>query len=324
MTQTGIPTPRPVVIDTDPGVDDAWAILYLAAQPAIEIVGVGAIHGNVPTQQAADNALRILDVAGLAQVPVAVGHPTPLQQPLLTAEVVHGTDDLGGHAGPPSQRRPSAESAAEQLVRLARTYPGELTVLALAPLTNIALALRLEPQLPQLVRKVVYMGGAFRVPGNTSPWADANTWHDPEAGEEVMRAGFDLRIVPMDVTESAWVDDEWLTEIASHDTPAAQFATQVLDTYVGIYSQLGGRPGCVMHDPLAAALMVDPSLATYEERQVIVDLAGHSRGAALIDDRVGYPPEMASITDGRRPARIAVTADAATAMARVRQALISS
>lgn len=166
--------------------------------------------------------------------------------------------------------------------------------------------------------------GAIRVPGNTSAWADANTWHDPEAGEEVMRAGFDMRMVPMDVTESAWVDTEWLEEIASHDTPAARFATQVLDTYVGIYSQLNGRKGCVMHDPLAAALMIDSTLATYEEHRVLVELVGHCRGATLIDGRVGFPPEMSSITDGRRPVRIATTADAATAMDRVRRALINS
>ncbi|MFD7101961.1 nucleoside hydrolase [Streptomyces celluloflavus] len=324
MTPSGIPAERlSVVIDTDPGVDDAWAILYLAAQPHVEIVAVGAIHGNVPTAQATENALRILDVAGLTDVPVAAGHPTPLQQPLMTAETVHGVDGLGGQAGTPSSRRPVAESAAEQLVRLARERPGELTVLSLAPLTNIALALRMEPKLPELLRGIVYMGGAFKVPGNTSAWADANTWHDPEAGEEVVRAGFNLTMVSMDVTKLAWVEGDWLDDIAAMDTPAARYASQILDTYVEIYSQLDGRRGCVMHDPLAAALMVDPTLATYEERQVLVELVGHCRGATLVDARVGFPPEMSGITDGRRPVRIAVTADAATAMERVRKALVS-
>ncbi|WP_412079063.1 nucleoside hydrolase [Streptomyces xanthophaeus] len=313
-------SPRiPVLIDTDPGVDDAWALLFLAAQPDVEILGLGTIHGNVPTATSAENALRILDVAGLTDVPVAVGAEKPLQQPLDTAEFVHGPDGLGGQAGPASARRPTDESAAEQIVRLARQRPGEVTLLCLAPLTNLALALRMEPSLPSLLRSVVYMGGAIRVPGNLTAWADANSGHDPEAAEEVFRAGLPMTVVPMDVTELAWVDDEFLAAVAAADTPAAAFASRILETYVGVYSALMGRTGCLMHDPLAAAIMLDPSLAEYEERQVVVELAGHARGRTLIDDR-GFPG-MSSITDGRPPVRIARTADAQTAMARVRQAL---
>ncbi|MEV5592260.1 nucleoside hydrolase [Streptomyces sp. NPDC052496] len=318
------PTPArlPVIIDTDPGVDDCWALLYLAAQPSVDIVAVGAIHGNVPTDIAAANALRILDVASLTDVPVAVGAPGPLQQALQTGQFVHGQDGLGGHAGPPSTRRPVGESAAEQLVRLARQRPGELTLLALAPLTNVAIALRLEPRLPQLLRHVVVMGGAIGSPGNLTAWADANIGHDPEAGETVLRAGFNLTLVPMGTTASAWVDGAWLDEVAASGTPAARYATQVLDDYLAMHARVNdGRRGCVMHDPLTAAIMLDPALATYEERQVVVELVGHARGATLVDARVGFPPEMSSITDGRRPIRIAMTADAVTAMERVRQAL---
>ncbi|MFF5445519.1 nucleoside hydrolase [Streptomyces sp. NPDC012888] len=313
-------SPRfPVLIDTDPGVDDAWAILFLAAQRNVEILGLGTIHGNVPTEVSAANALRILDVAGLTAVPVAIGAPKPLQQPLATAEFVHGPDGLGGQAGPASQRQPTQESAAEQIVRLARQRPGEVTLLCLAPLTNLALALRLEPALPSLLRHVVYMGGAIRVPGNLTAWADANTGHDPEAGEEVFRAGFRMTVIPMDVTARAWADKAWLDAVAAAQTPAAQFATRILDTYVGIYTQLMGQHGCLMHDPLAAAIMLDPSLAEYEEKQILVELAGHCRGRTLIDDR-GFPPEMSSITDGRPPVRIARSVDAQAAMDRIRNA----
>ncbi|MFI1330738.1 nucleoside hydrolase [Streptomyces sp. NPDC020845] len=312
-----------VVIDTDPGVDDAWAILFLAAQADVEIVAIGAAHGNVPTATAAANALRVLDVVGLNHVPVAVGHPTPLQQPLQTAEFVHGEDGLGGNAGPPSPRRTSTESAAEQLVRLARQRPGELTLLALAPLTNLALALRKEPNLPRLLRRVVFMGGAFRVAGNITAWADANTAHDPEAAEEVLRAGFDLTMVPMDITEHAWVDDAWLKRVANVATSAARFASSVLDTYLAIYSDAQGTTGCLMHDPIAAAIMVDESLATYTERQVVVELAGHARGATLVDERK-FSISQGGIPDQRPPVRIAATVDAATAMERVQRALLTS
>lgn len=325
MAPTDISTPAnkriSVVIDTDPGVDDTWAILYLAGLPDVEIVAIGAGHGNVPTAQAAQNALRVLDVAGLIDVPVAAGHPTPLQQPLVTAEFVHGKDGLGGNGGPAPTRSAVSESSAEQLVRLARQRPGELTILALKPLTDIALALRMEPQLPRLIRRVVYMGGAFRVPGNVTAWADANTGHDPEAAEEVFRAGFDMVVVPMDTTDHAWVDKEWLDAVAKTDTPTARYATQILDTYVGLYSQLQGRTGCVMHDPLTAAIMCDESLASYEEHQVLVELTGHCRGATLIDDRKGYPAELSSIPDNRPTVRIAVSVDAEAAMQRVRGSL---
>jgi purine nucleosidase len=309
-----------VVIDTDPGVDDAWAILFLAAQPDVEIVAVGAAHGNVPTATAAANALRVLDIAGLDHVPVAVGHPAPLQQPLQTSEFVHGEDGLGGNAGPASPRRTSPESAAEQLVREARQRPGELTLLALAPLTNVALALRMEPNLPRLLRRVVVMGGAFRVPGNVTAWAEANSAHDPEAAEEVLRAGFDLTMVPLDTTEHAWADENWLKRIADAASPAARFASSVLDTYVALYSNARGTVGCLLHDPLAAAIMVDESLATYEERQVMVELAGHTRGATLLDERT-FSISQGGIPDQRRPVRIAATVDAATAMDRIQRAL---
>jgi len=312
-----------VVLDTDPGVDDAWAILYLAAQPDVEIVAIGAAHGNVPTATAAANALRVLDVVGLDHIPVAVGHPTPLQQPLETSEFVHGEDGLGGGAGPMSPRRTSPEPAAEQLVRLARQRPGELTLLALAPLTNIALALRIEPNLPRLLRRVVLMGGAFHVPGNVTAWAEANSAHDPEAAEEVLRAGFDLTMVPLDMTEHAWADASWLKRIADADTPAARFATSVLDAYVALYSSARGTVGCVLHDPLAAAIMVDESLATYEERQVMVELAGHTRGATLLDERK-FTISRGGIPDQRPAVRIAATVDAATAMDRIHRALATS
>jgi len=314
---------RRIVVDTDPGVDDAWALLFLAARADVEIVAVGASHGNVPTDVSAANALRILDVAGLDEVPVASGPPGPLQQPLATAEFVHGLDGLGEAAGPPSPREPSSESAAEQLVRLARLNPGELTLLALAPLTNLALALRMEPGLPRLLKNVVWMGGRFRVPGNVTAWADANAGHDPEAAEEVVRAGFDLVMVPMDITAQAWADDDWFQEMAAADTPATRFATAISGTYRQVYTAAFGRGGCELHDPMAAAIMLDPTLATYTEKQVVVDLAGHGRGATLVDERP-FTADFGGIHDGRPTVRIATTVDAKRAMEEVRQALLAA
>ncbi|GGM67285.1 nucleoside hydrolase [Longimycelium tulufanense] len=315
-----------IVLDTDPGVDDALAILYLAAHPGAEIMAVGSVHGNVRAPVAAENAVRVLELVGLTEVPVAVGARRPLSQALRTAEFVHGEDGLGGAAGPPPWRRPVVESAAEQIVRLARQHPGELSLLALGPLTNVALALMLEPRLPYLLREVVCMGGAFDAPGNINAHAEANVWHDPEAAELVLSGGFELRLVPLDVTERAWAGSTWFETVTGHDTPLARFASAISRHYVDVYSSLlkdvRGERGCLLHDPLAAAILMDPSMATYEEYRVMVELTGtHSRGATLVDRRGFVLPGTEQ--HRRRPVRVAVTADVPVMLEKMQQALVA-
>jgi purine nucleosidase len=275
-----------IILDTDPGVDDALAIMYLAANGDAEIVAAGSVHGNVPAPVGARNALRVLELVGL-DVPVAVGAARPFAQPLSTAEFVHGNDGLGGLAGPPPRCQPVPGSAAEQLVRLARAHPGELTVLALGPLTNIALAVLLEPELPRLLRSIVVMGGAVTVPGNITPYADANFYHDPEAADLVLGAGFpDLTLVCLDITEKARTDAAWLDAVSVLTGPRARFASGLLDHYTGFYQRMLGQRVCTLHDPVAAAVLLDPELATYREVPVGVELTGtHTRGQVLADVR---------------------------------------
>jgi purine nucleosidase len=314
-----------IIIDTDPGIDDALAILYLAASHDVEIVAVGSVHGNVPAEQGAANALRVLELAGLAEVPVAVGARRPLAQPLRTAEFVHGQDGLGGHAGEPARARPVAESAAEQLVRLARANPGELTLLALAPLTNVALACLLEPELPRLLRSVVIMGGALNVPGNITAHAEANIWHDPEAADLVLSAGCtNLTLATLDVTEGASADAAWLAGLAEIDDPRARFASALLDFYAGVYTNLFGHEACTLHDPLVAALALDPDLATYTSAPLAVELTGtHTRGQLVADLRGMTSDDnvRSSISAKRCPARIADTVDVPEFMDRLLNAL---
>lgn len=319
-------TPARFVVDTDPGVDDALAIAYLAAAPDAEIVAIGSVHGNVPAPLAAANALRVLDRLNLPHVPVAVGANRPLNgKRLRSGQHVHGSDGLSGCAGPPSPRTPIAETAEQQLVRLARCDPGRLSVLALGPLTNLALALRGEPRLPELVREVVWMGGAIAVPGNITPHADANTWHDPEAAEEVLAAGFALTMVPLDTTNHAWAGEAWWDAVARHDHALAQYLTAVSGHYIRRYSARRGRlhqeRGCVLHDPLTVAIALDRAIADYEEHQVAVELTGtHTRGATVVDRRAR--PEHLSIHFGRHKARIAVRADIDTMLSRLHKALL--
>jgi purine nucleosidase len=297
-----------ILMDCDTGIDDALALLYLAAQAragTAELVAVGTVHGNVTPGAAAMNTLRVLERAGLPGVPVAVGAVAPMVGPARYAYEFHGTDGLGDTRLPEPAGRPVSTSAPEQIIRLARHRPGELTLVAVGPLTNLGIALLLEPALPGLLREVVIMGGALDHPGNVTGHAEANIWHDPEAAELVLAAPWTVTLVPLDATHPTAVDGDWLDRLAAAATPPAQLATAILPFLTAAYEPTLGYRGCVLHDALAAMLAVDPSLTTYAERPVHVELAGqHTRGATLWDRR-------ADTTRPARPAvRVAITPDA--------------
>ena len=288
----------PIVVDCDTGVDDALALLYLARQPEVDIVAVGCVHGNAPVARVARNTLQVLALAGRADTPVAVGAARPLAQTLDTSEEVHGGDGLGG-AARDHEGTAADGSAAEQLVRLARSRPGELSVLATGPLTNLALALLIEPRLPELIRQVVVMGGAFSVPGNVTAYAEANIFHDPEAAALVMEATWPLTVVGLDVTMATILDGHRLQRLRSSSSPRAQFSWRVLQFYLDVYEHRLGRRGCPVHDALAAAILVHPALAVSDRVPVHVELHGRlTRGATLIDSRSlpSHDPDRAVVS----------------------------
>jgi len=309
-----------IVVDTDPGVDDAFALVGLLARARrgdCRVLAIGTVHGNLPPAPGADNALRITELLGV-DVPVAVGAAKPLVGPeMLSGQIVHGEDGLGGNAGPKPRATPTAESAADQLVRLTRMHPGEITVLALGPLTNIALALEREPELPTLVKDVVWMGGVFDRPGTVGITQEPNAWHDPEAAERVLAAGFALTVVPVDAVEQAWADETWVAELARIDHPVARALTawnkQYLDFYSGTLAVAHGGPGMLLYDPVAAAIALNPDLGRYEHHEVVVELQGYLRGATLVDRRAA--PLPGTELPARRPVRVAVAADAARILA---------
>jgi purine nucleosidase len=291
-----------IFVDCDPGIDDALALAYLTAHSDVELVGVGTVFGNNSVDVTTGNALRLLRLYGRPDVPVSRGAGRPLVQPPTLAESVHGANGLGDIDVPEADAVPTTESAAEALVRAARSAPGEVDVLAVGPLTNLALALGLEPELPRLVRRVVVMGGAVRVPGNVTPWAEANTANDPEAAEVVFAAGFDLTLVALDVTMRATAPAAWLDELKTLEGDRAYTTSSFLDFYVGWYSKALGERTCAMHDPLAAAVLLDPALATEAlEVPVRVELHGtHTRGLTVADLR-------SNAADDDRPAVRLVT-----------------
>lgn len=195
----GVVTAHRLILDMDMGVDDAMALMYLGRHPEADVVAIGAVHGNVSAALSSENVLRILDHLGLSHVPVAVGAERGLTRPAHPAPEVHGDDGLGNVGLIKSSREPVAEDAALQLVRLAHSAPGTFDVLATGPLTNLAMALILDPDLPSLVRHVTVMGGTATVIGQMTPVAEANIWHDPVAAELVFNAGWSITMVGLEV-----------------------------------------------------------------------------------------------------------------------------
>jgi len=277
-----------VVLDVDTGIDDALAILWLAAQPTVELVAAGSVHGNIDARRAARNTLRVLEVCGRA-APVALGAAQPLAQPLRTAWMVHGADGLGEVDEPPPSAAVSGEHAAAQIVRLGAENPGRIDLLALGPLTNLALALRRDPDALARYRRVVVMGGS----GPEGPeWQaqamDANIDHDPEAADIVFSARADLTMVGTNLEPYLGASAERLRALESAGHAHATFAWRILQYYVDVHERWGGRRMASLWDPLAAALLVDPSLID-ASAVCPVDVVHTDRGfrAGQLTDRRG-------------------------------------
>ncbi|NIH82788.1 nucleoside hydrolase [Amycolatopsis viridis] len=273
--------PVPVLVDTDGGLDDALALVFLTRSPAVDVVAIGSVHGNVPAEAAARNTLRVLELLE-TEVPVAQGATAP-----LTREVHyrHPEDPVGRLLGPPAAK-PVGEPAAAQLLRHVRARPGELALLMLGPLTNLALALQREPRLPGLAGRVVVMGGVFTGDGSVSAVAETNIWSDPEAADQVLTAGFDLTLVGLDVTRQVQPTTGWLTALAQDPLPWGGFAKLLAA------APTDQRPPMPLHDPLAAAVLARPDLVSCRTTPVRVELAeGAARGRTRADSsgRGGQP-----------------------------------
>ncbi|MGW6697450.1 nucleoside hydrolase [Nocardia sp. NPDC055049] len=280
----------PLYLDCDTGVDDALALAYLLNVPDLDVVGIGTVAGNTTPQQGAANTTALLGMAGRPGIPVAVGAPEPLAGSYGGgAPHVHGHNGVGGVELPPGHL-PTAESAAEMLVRLAHTYPQTLHVLATAPLTNVALALELEPALPRLIASLTVMGGAVWVPGNITTAAEANIANDPEAARIVLRAGFPTQLVPLDVTLDHHLDDSDADLLTGTGVPLHAALGHMLRHYIGFYETVTTRRRAPLHDPLAAAIAVGEVAATrVREVELDVVLDPHERGKTIAMEAVGSP-----------------------------------
>lgn len=277
-----------VILDVDTGADDALAILLAARSPEVELLGCTSVAGNVTVEQTTHNTLAVLEIAGRKEVPVARGAAHPLVRRLTTATFFHGPKGLGVAEVPPPSGQPLPQAAPVFLVEMANKYPSELTLVATGPLTNVALALLVDPDFGRKLKKLVIMGGAVRSPGNITPAAEANFYNDPEAAQAVMQSGANITLVGLDVTDRTvlyWSEIAHLDEQADRLEPASRLALDILRFYTLTHG-VGG--GAHLHDPLALGIAIWPGLAQTERMQVEVETAGKlTRGLSLGFSRVG-------------------------------------
>ena len=248
---------RKILLDADVGIDDAIAMLFLAGRPDVDIVGVGSVHGNIPSELAAANARRLLELCGLDDVPVAIGARRPMAQPLATAEWVHGADGLGNTNRPAPRRGPTGEDAVAQMLRLTREAPGEIDIVAVGPLTNLGLALCIDPSLAGRVRSVTVMGGTIIHEGNASATGEANIWHDPEAAQLVFSAPWPATMVGLDVTQVTRLRSAELAEETGlrHDRIILSAKVSNVRDLVDVYRLLATRSDYPLHLGLTEAGM---------------------------------------------------------------------
>ena len=279
-------TPRKIIIDTDPGQDDAFAILFALGSPAeLDVVGVTAVGGNVPLGLTSRNALKVLELAGRADIPVYAGCPGPIVKKLLTAEKVHGPSGLDGADLPDPTAPLQNEHAVNYLIRTILAAPeGELTVCTLGPMTNLAMAMVLEPRIIPRLREVVLMGGGFFQGGNATPAAEFNIFVDPHAAHVVFELGAPVTMCPIDCTYTAEMTVEWLDSLRATGKRAAIEAANMADFYRQYGSHKFPTTARPIHDACVTGYLLAPEL--YEQRQcnVTIDIVSpETIGMTIVD-----------------------------------------
>jgi purine nucleosidase len=287
----------PVFVDVDTGVDDALALVYLLASPDADVVGIASTGGNVAVDQVCENNLGLLELCGITDVPVSKGSDETLTGPIPAPSAVHGTRGLGYADLPPTDGRLTDYDSATAWVRAAHAFPGELIGVATAPLTNLALALRTEPALPTLLRRLVIMGGAYDYRGNTTAVTEWNIGVDPEAAAEVFTAWSVNVVEPqrlpilcgLDLTRRIAMTPEHLARLATaagsnSANPLIRLIDDAVRFYMEAYHGLGHGYVAHLHDPLAAAVALDPQLIATQPATVDVELTGTlTRGMTVTD-----------------------------------------
>jgi len=276
---------KKIIIDTDPGTDDALALMLALNSPELDVRAVTVVPGNVTAAMGLENALRMISLANRCDIPVAGGAQHPLFQKLITAEFWHGKNGLGNVELPPSTCKVDPRFGPDLIIQLVHASPHEITLVPVGPLTNIALAVEKDPSIVPLVKEVILMGGSISG-GNVNAAAEANIYNDPEAAQIVFQAGWPLTMVGLEVGDKALFTHKYLDEIGQTRGPVNDFIVLVLKFMVNL-SGTFGSPGSPMYDPSAVAVAIDSSLVKVQEMHVAVETRGEFTRGETVGNRHG-------------------------------------
>lgn len=294
-------SPRPIIIDTDPGQDDAIAILAALASPELEVLGITAVAGNVPLELTARNALVLVELAGRPDVPVFAGCDRPLRRDLVTAEHVHGKTGIDGADLPTPSAALQTQHAVEWMAEtLLAAGEREITICPVGPMTNVATVLEAAPEAAKRIREIVCMGGGFFGGGNTTPAAEFNVFVDPDAAQIVLRCGAPVTMLPLDVTHKALMTDAWINQVRALGNRTGAAAAGMLDFYERFDVEKYGTTGGPLHDPNVIAYLLRPDL--YGGRHCNVEVVTDSpltMGMTVVDwwDVTDRSPNCQFITE---------------------------
>jgi pyrimidine-specific ribonucleoside hydrolase len=295
--------PRPVILDVDPGIDDALAILLAIRSPELDVRAITVVFGNVELTLGVSNALKILELAGRTDIPVGRGEAAPLVGEPLTAKNVHGENGIGNVSLPEPKAKLYEGGALRLIAETLGASSEPVTLLPVGPLTNIALFLKAYPELRPKIREIVSMGGSAAAPGTVRPTVSFNILNDPEAAAIVYRSGIPVTMVGLDVTSKTVLIPERVSAFAQSSDPVERFVGAV----VAFHRNVRGAEGVVVHDPLAVGAVIDPSFLATELLPVDVELRGElTRGQMVVDRRT----DATWRTGGARSTRVALDVDA--------------
>lgn len=274
-----------IIIDSDPGQDDAIAILAALAEPSLDVLGITTVAGNVSVQQTSRNALQLCELAGRTDIGVYQGAEGPLAKALVTAEHVHGQSGMDGPDLPPPQTRVRTQQAVPFIIQqLQQAEAGSITLCALGALTNIALALQEAPQIVRKMKRLILMGGGFFEGGNVTPCAEFNFFVDPQAAQMVLDAGLDVTLLPLDVTHQTKVPRAFIHRLRELGTPAARACAELLEEHQKFDMGKFGGEGGPLHDPNVIAYLLQPYIYAGKRVNVVVDTRpGLTNGMSVVD-----------------------------------------
>lgn len=277
---------KDIIFDTDPGTDDAMALMLALHSPELKVRAITVVPGNVVAAQGLENALRMVSLAGRCDIPVAAGAQHPLFQKLVTAEFWHGKNGLANIELPPSKCKVDPRFGPDLIIQMVHAAPHQITLVPVGPLTNIALAVEKDPSIVPLVKEVILMGGSISG-GNVNAAAEANIANDPEAAQIVFQAGWPLTMVGLDVGDKTLLSRKYLDQLASNHGPVSDFIYAVAKYLIDLSAQFDS-PGTPMYDPLAVGVALDATLVKAPEMHVDVETRGEFTRGETVANRRGY------------------------------------